>query len=646
MNPEGPGIDQKNTYSMDESRLSLESSRMNPFWKGEVEKHSPDKIDSVSQQLQQSIEHFRALIEQSSDLVAVLTPEGVVRYASPSCKLVLGYSQAEWAGVNLFSYVHPDDQNAIQSAFSHAVHNLGSAHRGEFRFLRCDGSWRVLEAVSTGSRNETGELGLILSARDVSERIAQADALRRQALHDTLTDLPNRAFFRERLQQAILQAQRFKKPLALLLLDLDRFREINDTFGHQWGDTLLQQVGSRLHGILRRSDLVARLGGDEFAVLLPNTGDVNGATLVARRIMNVLEHAFLVDGHTLTIGASIGIALCPEHAGDADMLLQRADIAMYAAKRANGGFVFYQPEQNNHSPDRLLLAGELRSAIENDHLVLYYQPKVNFDTGRVAHVEALVRWRHAQRGLVSPDEFIPLAEQTGLIRPLFLWVLNEALRQCSLWKQSGICLHVAVNLSMRNLQDPQLPETIHELLSRWNLEATWIEIEITESALAADPEQALKILTRLSEMGVRISIDDFGTGYSSLSYLKRLPIDEIKIDKSFILGMADDDNDATIVRSTIDLGHNLGLKVVAEGVEDQTTWDLLTAWNCDFAQGYFLSRPLSARDFTNWLHASGRGNIVQEQELFPEARKQENDVNCKKITAEGESQVSSMGRKD
>ena len=587
-----------------------------------MEKRSLGNSDGATQQLQQSIGHFRALIEQSSDLVAVLTPEGLVRYASPSCKLVLGYPQEEWVGVNLLSYIHPDDQTAIHAAFSHALRNLGSAQKDEFRCLHHDGSWRVLETICTGSRNESGEFGLILSARDVSERIAQAEALRRQALHDTLTDLPNRVFFRERLEQAITQAQRSKKPLALLLLDLDRFREINDTFGHQWGDTLLQQVGARLHGILRKSDLIARLGGDEFAVLLSNTSDVSGATNVANRIMSVLEHAFVVDGHTLTIGASVGIALFPEHAGDADTLLQRADIAMYAAKRANGGFVFYQPDQDKHSPDRLLLVGELRHAIENDHLILHYQPKVNFSSGNVGHVEALVRWRHAQRGLVPPDEFISLAEQTGLIRPLFLWVLNEALRQCALWQQDGIYLHIAVNLSMRNLQDPHLPETIQQLLSRWRLAATWLEIEITESALAADPEQALQILTRLSEMGVRIAIDDFGTGYSSLSYLKRLPIDEIKIDKSFILGMANDENDATIVRSTIDLGHNLGLKVVAEGIEDQTTWNLLTTWKCDFAQGYFLSRPLPAPDLKTWLDASGRANAAQEQEAPAKARKQ------------------------
>lgn len=580
---------------------------MNIFSDAEKANHSSPESASAERQLHQSIEHFRTLIEHSCDLVTILTPEGAVRYVSPSSMPVLGYSQEEWMGASLFSYIHPDDEGAVRAAFAWALQNIGSAQRGEFRFLHCDGSWRVLEAISTGSRNESGEFGVVMSARDISERVAQAAALRHQALHDTLTNLPNRTLFRESLQQAILHARRHQKPLALLLLDLDRFREINDTFGHHWGDALLRQVGARLHGALRKSDPIARLGGDEFAVLLPNTGDMNGAIRAATRLRNVLERTFVVEGHTLNVEASIGIALCPEHGDDADTLLRRADIAMYAAKRAHDGFAFYQPERDEHTPDRLLLAGELRQAIESDQLVLYYQPKASFVTGGVSHVEALVRWRHPRRGLVAPDQFIPLAEQTGLIRPLFLWVLNEALRQCTLWKQEGIELHVAVNLSMRNLQDPRLPDMLQNLLSRWNIDPTWIELEITESTLAADPEQAMKILTHFSALGMRIAIDDFGTGYSSLAYLKRLPVNEIKIDKSFVLGMAQDENDATIVRSTIDLGHNLGLKVVAEGIEDQATWDLLAAWGCDLAQGYFLSRPLPPQDFVAWLRAGGRG---------------------------------------
>lgn len=570
----------------------------------------PHEPPVVAQQLQQSLEHFRALIEHSSDLISVLTPDGFIRYVSPSSKRVLGYAQEEWVGMNVFSYVHPEDEGRVRDAFLFALQDTDGAHRGEFRFLHFNGSWRVMEAIVTGSCSESGERGIVMNARDISERVAQTAALRYQALHDALTDLPNRTLFRESLQHAIFHAHRYKKPLALLLLDLDQFRDINDTFGHHWGDTLLQQVGERLRRTLRKSDPVSRLGGDEFAVLLPNTGDASGATHTATRIIRILEHPFVVEGHTLNVGASIGIALFPEHGEDPDTLMRRADIAMYTAKRATGGFAFYQSDLDHHSPDRLLLAGELRQAIECNELLLHYQPKACFETGRVSHVEALVRWRHPRRGLVFPDHFIPLAEQTGLIRPLCLWVLNEALRQCAQWRDQGMGMRVAVNLSMRNLHDPQLPEAIMQILAQWNLEPAWLEVEITESALAADPGRALEILTRLSDMGVRISIDDFGTGYSSLAYLKRLPADEIKIDKSFVFGMATDENDATIVRSTIDLGHNLGLKVVAEGIEDQAAWDLLETWGCDFAQGYFLSRPLAALDFATWLQKSERSGAL------------------------------------
>jgi diguanylate cyclase (GGDEF)-like protein/PAS domain S-box-containing protein len=583
---------------------------------------SPPNHRMVEPQLPKSIEHFRTLLEHSSELITMLTPEGFVRYVSPSSERILGYALEDWVGGNIFSYIHPDDQDTMRTAFFSALQHVGIAHRGEFRFRHRDGSWRVLEIISTASRNDAGEIGLVVNARDISERLAQTEALRHQTLHDALTNLPNRILFRESLQRALLNAYPHKKPLALLLLDLNRFREINDTFGHQWGDTLLQQVSARLRGILRKSDPIARLGGDEFAILLPNSGDEIGAQRVANRLIRVLEHGFVVEGRALSIGASIGIALYPEHGEDADTIMRRAEIAMYTAKHTHSDFAFYQSAQDYHSPDRLLFAGELQQAIACDQLMLHYQPKANFVTGGVSHVEALVRWRHPERGLIPPDQFIPLAEQTGLIRSLCHWVLDDALRQCALWKRNGYSLQVAVNLSMRNLQDPCLPDVIAKLLSRWDLDPSWLEVEITESALAADPGRTLEILTRLHDMGIRIAIDDFGTGYSSLAYLKRLPVDEIKIDKSFVMGMATEEDDATIVRSTIELGHNLGLQVVAEGIEDEATWELLKSLGCDFAQGYFLSRPLPAADFAAWLHASGCDRALGARVLPLRRRKQ------------------------
>ena len=337
--------------------------------------------------------------------------------------------------------------------------------------------------------NEAGETGSAVNARKVSERETQTAVLRYQALHGVVTNLPNRTLFHDSLQEAIVNACRKNKPLALLFLDLDRFREVNNTFGHQWGDVLLQQVGLRVQGALRKSDTVAHLGGDEFAVLLPTTGDVAAATRVARRILKALEQPFVIEGHTLDVEASIGIALHPEHGGDADTLMRRAGTAMYMAKRVRSGYAFYAADQDHYSLDRLTLTRELRHAIEHDQLLLYYQPKASFATGHVAHVEALVRWQHPQHGLIAPDRFIPLAEQTGLINPLSLWVLNAALHQCWLWHQNGVDLCVAVNLSMRNLQDTQLPDTIAGLLGTWNVSPTWLEVEITESALAADPTE-------------------------------------------------------------------------------------------------------------------------------------------------------------
>ncbi len=357
--------------------------------------------------------------------------------------------------------------------------------------------------------------------------------------------------------------------------------------------------------------MIARLGGDEFAVLLPGA-DGPQAVLVAEQLSDALPEPFVVDGYALYVGASVGVALYPEHGDDPDGLLRCADVAMYVAKRASDDLAIYSSDQDRHSAERLALIGELRSAIEENQLIVHYQPKVDFARGQLVGVEALVRWQHPHRGIVAPTEFIPLAEQTGLIRPLGAWVLGEALRQQHEWRKVGLDIAVAVNLSTQNLNDP-LPDQIGELLARWCTPANRLLIEITESALMADPERAMGVLFRLREMGVRIAIDDFGTGYSSLSYLKRLPVDEIKIDRSFIRDMATDDDDMAIVRSTIALGHDLGLSVVAEGMEDGATWDLLADVGCDIAQGYFVARPMAAQQLVAWLHSPTRAGRVRDR---------------------------------
>jgi diguanylate cyclase (GGDEF)-like protein len=434
---------------------------------------------------------------------------------------------------------------------------------------------------------------------------------RHQAMHDSLTDLPNRVLFADRLDQAITLSRRSGTGLAIALMDLDRFKEVNDTLGHHSGDALLASVGARLREAVRESDTVARLGGDEFGVLFAGIGDLYSALELARKLQQALEEPFTVDGLSFEMEASIGIAVFPDHGEDATELLQRADIAMYVAKREHSGVQLYAVEHDEYSRDRLALIAGLRRALDHGELVLYYQPKVDLRSGRVRGVEALVRWQHPERGLVPPDEFIPLAEHTGLIRPLTAYVLEAAAGQCSAWRRGGGALEmsVAVNLSARILHDRGLPEQISKLLERWSLPPSALEIEITESAIMSDPVRAMAVANRLHDLGVGLVIDDFGTGYSSLSYLKQLPVSEIKIDKSFVLDMDSSDNDAAIVRSTIVLGHNLGLKVVAEGIETREVQGRLASLGCDLGQGYLYGRPapaveLSVRLEGNNMHSA------------------------------------------
>ena len=429
----------------------------------------------------------------------------------------------------------------------------------------------------------------------------QAAENQHQALHDGLTGLPNRTLLRDRTGQAIRQADRELVPAALLLIDLDRFKEVNDTLGHHYGDQLLIQVGERLQAVLREVDTVARLGGDEFAVLLPTIATAEGAVVVAKKLQAALEEPFTIDDLTLDVEASIGLALYPDHGNDPDELLQRADIAMYAAKDTHAEMVLFDPKLDQHSPRRLALLGELRRAIENQQLVLHYQPIIDAQTSNVLGVEALVRWQHPEHGLLPPGEFIPLAERTGLITPLTHYVLKAALHQCRQWCQAGHELAVAVNVSARRLLDLSFPDEVAGLLATWEVPARLLVVEITESTIMADPTHALEVLGRLDKMGVQVAIDDFGTGYSSLAHLKSLPVHELKIDRSFVSQMTSSASDAVIVRTTVDLGRNLGLRVVAEGVEDAITWQELDALGCNAIQGYYVSRPIPAEDLTSWL---------------------------------------------
>jgi len=434
-------------------------------------------------------------------------------------------------------------------------------------------------------------------------------SLQDMAFTDSLTELPNRALFQDRIIQLTELGRREGRRFCVMMMDLDRFKEVNDTLGHEYGDKLLQLVGERLKKSLRQSDTVsfikndtiARLGGDEFATLLPTAQTIEGAIAVAKKVCELLAVPIEINDHTFNVGISIGISMYPQDGEDATTLLRHADIAMYDAKKSQKDYTFYNQELDQHALENLTLGNELRDSIQNNKLDLHFQPKIDFATGKICGTEALVRWFHPERGFIPPDQFVLLAEKIGLIEPLTSWVLNRALEQCAYWNHQNIPLGVAVNLSALSLQDSSVINVISEALSDWKVSPSLLSLELTETAVMTDPQQALEILSELDTMGVKLSVDDFGTGYSSLSYLKRLPVDEIKIDRSFVMDMLNNKNDEAIVKSTIDLAHNMSLKVIAEGIEDKETYECLKKMGCDMGQGYFMGRPVNNNDLTQWM---------------------------------------------
>jgi diguanylate cyclase (GGDEF)-like protein len=438
--------------------------------------------------------------------------------------------------------------------------------------------------------------------------------LRHDALHDALTDLPNRAFLQRGLATALDEVAAGRiSGAAVMILDLDEFKAVNDTLGHQHGDALLIEVGTRLSSAVGNAGTVVRLGGDEFAVLLPDTCDEDRVLRIGRRMLRSLEQPIAVDGLEVEVGASVGIALAPAHASDPATLLKRADLAMYDAKTSTRSLRLYEPDLHNQSPRRLTFVSELRAALQHGDVLVHVQPKARLDSGQVVGVEALVRWEHPELGWVPPDEFVPIAERSGLIGPLTTRVLDGALAASAGWRQAGQDLAVAVNLSARSLHDADLVEEVDRLLRRHDVPAERLTLEVTEGSVMADPTRAVAVLHQLRDLGVRLSVDDFGTGYSSLSYLQRLPVHEVKIDRSFITGLSTESENVAIVRAIIDLGRHLGLEVVAEGVEDAATWDLLTSMHCDLVQGWHLARAMPTDELPGWLatrsKAAGHGGL-------------------------------------
>jgi len=544
---------------------------------------------------------YRTLAEAAHDAIFLIDPKGYLQYVNGFAAWQLGCDPEEIVGKR-HDELFPSQVAEIQKRNIEKIVETGEPlYTEEELTFQSQKTWMSIRMVPL--KNEKGEVDAILGvARDISDRKRTEEIIQRIAFYDTLTGLPNRNKLYDHLLETIKADQGRGMRMALLLMDLDRFREINDTLGHDRGDLLLQQLGGRLQKTIFDRDRVARLGGDEFAILLIKLTNNDDIHLVIRKITRALEAPFVIEGIPIAVETSIGIALYPEQGTDPDTLIQRADIAMYAAKISGSGHVFYTPGIDRYNPKRLALIAELRQAIEQNQLLLHYQPKIGLKDRKIFGVEALVRWKHPQHGMIPPDQFIGAAERTGLIHPTH-WVMQAAARQCADLQQAGAPMTVSANLSTRNLLDPKFPETVMELLQTSGLRPEQLEFEITESAIMTDPTHAREVLVKLQGAGIRFSIDDFGIGYSSLSYLQKLPVHAIKIDKSFVIQMIQNEGDLKIVRSTIDLAHNLGLKVVAEGVETKEILDRLTDMGCDAAQGYFISRPIPKEDLLGWLQS-------------------------------------------
>ena len=594
---------------------------------------------AANQALRDSEERFRLLVDGVRDYaIFALDVAGLVTSWNSGAEHLKGYAAEEILGRH-FSVFYPlDDLAAGVPDAELAAAKLDGRLEADGWRVRKDGTTFWANVVITPLYDDRGQhYGFVKVTRDATdvhhrrlELLRAADdmvsanaALRRQsrelvnardeaqskALLDALTGLPNRECFYDRAALAVLAEARHQSVTSILVIDLDRFKELNDTLGHRYGDKLLCLIGPRIAPLLRQSDTVARIGGDEFAVLLPDSGGAAAAQEVAERIIATLGQPFTLDTLTLAIDASCGHASTPKDGATVDDLLQHADAAMYIAKAAHSGVVAYDPSLDVNTPRRLAILNELPAAIRAGQLVLHYQPKFDLSSGKVTGVEALVRWNHPVRGMVPPDDFIPAAEHSGLIKPLTTWVLNTALAQCRLWiETAGRAregnLSVAVNVSARSLLDGGFPTEVVDALARHRVPAELLTIEVTETAIMVDPQRAHALLKEIHDLGVELSIDDFGTGYSSLAYLKFLPVSELKIDRTFVKHMYEDNDDAVIVQSVIDLAHNLGLKTVAEGIEDQATLEQLGGLGCNLGQGYHLGRPMPADALDGVLQAT------------------------------------------
>jgi diguanylate cyclase (GGDEF)-like protein/PAS domain S-box-containing protein len=558
---------------------------------------------------ERSERRLASLIENSTDVVTVVGADLTIRWQAKSIQNVLGHEPKQILGTPVLALVHEQDRPVLARYFEAARGQSGQSRTLTLRLRHADGGYRHFDVVVANRLHDISVGGFVLNMRDATDaRRLESDLrelaaqLEHDAMHDPLTGLANRRMLSARLDRALAQAHSERSELALLLVDLERFKELNDTLGHAAGDQLLRQIHPRLVQGSSGADLVARFGGDEFAVILPPGAGAVDALRIAEQLRGALREPFHFQGLTIHIGANVGIAIYPEHAHDADTLIQRADIAMYSAKKHGIGQEIYDAAHDGHTRERLALIGELPSAIDSGQLVLYYQPKFDLRDCTITGVEALVRWQHPTHGLLGPGSFLELAEQTSLMRPLTHAILDDALSQSARWREMGIELRVAVNLGAPNLLDAALPLDVQALLDKWGLPASSLQLEITETIASNDPESITDVLRQLRALGVTLSLDDFGTGSSSLSFLRHLPIQELKIDRAFIGELDTNDHDAAVVHTIIDLAHDLGMWAVAEGIETDAICDRLASYGCDQGQGFLLGRPMPAEQLTALVH--------------------------------------------
>jgi diguanylate cyclase (GGDEF)-like protein/PAS domain S-box-containing protein len=547
------------------------------------------------------------LVEYSSDIMAILEENGILRYVSPSVERVLGYRPEDLVGKSAFDYIHPENIEFVSSLFAKALEISGVRPPLEFRVRAGDGYWRHVEVICNNRFSDPDVQGMIVNARDVTERKRAEEQLRYQALHDLLTDLPNRRLFVHRLQQALRHTRRWpERQVAVLFMDLNNFKVINDSVGHETGDKLLVAVAQRLRGLLRPEDTLARFGGDEFTVLIEDIEDSAEAVRVAERIVEGFRERFVLEGQEFFAATSIGIACGSDSTTSPEELLRNADGAMYRAKESGPlGYEVFDESMHVQALERLELENDIRRALEAKEFVVHYQPIVDLRSGEVKGVEALVRWNHPERGLLNPEEFVPVAEEIGLIVPMGEAVLEEACRWGVRWQEEHPHLSpllMNVNLSAKQLQRSDLITTLEGVLRRTGLDPACLTLDITETAYVKVLEGNTAVLNDVRRLGVKISIDDFGVGYSSLSYLKRLPVDILKLDKSFIEGLGEDLEDTAIVRMVIDLARTLGIEVVAEGVDSEVV-TILKEMGCGLAQGFYFSEPLPPEEVPRYLTA-------------------------------------------